>query len=141
MPITSALPRNCPVVDGVPFRRKRRNKRAIKPQLLTRASLDGRTNAAKAFDAIAGAIAADLGGESALSTVQKHLVEAFAGVAITVCDMNARKALGQEVDVLKQSQAISTMVRVASRLGIHRVAKPVTPTVDAYLKHKAGPAE
>lgn len=120
---------------------KRRPHRARRPQLLTRDRLDGRTNAAKAFDAIARAIAVDLGGEAALSTVQKHLVEAFAGVAITVADMNTRKALGQDVDILQQSQAISTMVRIASRLGIHRVVKPGAPTVDGYLEHKTEAAE
>jgi hypothetical protein len=105
---------------------KRRHRR-VKPQLLTREHLDGRTNAAKAFDSIATSIANDLGGEAALATVQKHLVEAFAGVAIVVNDMNARKALGQDVDLLQQSQAISTLVRLAARIGVRRIAKDITP--------------
>src|SRR5262245_60796207 len=57
----------------------RRKHRATKPQLLTRDQLDKRSNAAKQFDAIADGIAQDLGGEDQLSTVQRHLVEAFAG--------------------------------------------------------------
>jgi hypothetical protein len=118
--------------------RRKRHRGPTKPQLLSRAQLDGRTNAAKTFDAIARAIALDLGGEAALSTVQKHLVEAFAGVAITVNDMNARMALGQEVDVLQQSQAISTLVRLASRIGVRRITKDGTrPNVSEYLEHRA----
>ena len=40
------------------------SKRRRKLQLLTRAELDGRTTAAKQFDAIARGIAVDLGGEN-----------------------------------------------------------------------------
>jgi hypothetical protein len=101
-----------------------------KDRLLTRDNLDGRTKAAQKFDAIAEGIAQDLGGEEQLSTVQKHLVEAFAGAAIHVSDMNARLLLGQEVDILAHSNAISTMVRVAQRIGVNRILRDVTPTLD-----------
>ena len=137
IPDSVGIALDCPTATRAPGR-SRKLHRATKPQLLNRAQLDGRTNAAKTFDAIARAIALDLGGEAALSTVQKHLVEAFAGVAITVNDMNARMALGQEVDVLQQSQAISTLVRLASRIGVRRIAKDVTrPNVSEYLEHRA----
>jgi hypothetical protein len=106
-------------------------------QLLTRESLDGRTKARRRFDAIAEGIAEDLGGEDQLSTVQRHLVEAFAGAAVHVHDLNARLLLGEEVDITAHASAISTMVRIASRIGIHRVARDVTPpSVEAYLAHK-----
>jgi hypothetical protein len=42
-------------------------------------------------------------------------VEAFAGVALAVNDLNARLLLGEEIDIVEQSQAVSTMVRVAQR--------------------------
>ena len=113
--------------------RPRKPHRATRPQLLNRYQLDGRTNAAKAFDAIAEGIAQDLGGQDQLSTVQRHLVEAFAGAAVHVHDLNARLLLGQEVDILAHSQAISTMVRVASRIGVRRVARDVTPSLHEYL--------
>jgi hypothetical protein len=92
-----------------------------KVRLLSRDALDGRTKARKQFDAIASGIAADLGGEDRLSTVQKHLVEAFAGCALTLNDINARALLGEPVDLLAYSQAVSTLVRIASRIGIARV--------------------
>jgi hypothetical protein len=100
-----------------------------KARLLVRGNLDGRTKARRQFDAIATGIAADLGGEDRLSTVQKHLVEAFAGAAIHVHDLNARLLLGEQVDIVEHSQAISTMVRVASRIGLNCVAKDVTPSI------------
>jgi hypothetical protein len=113
--------------------RSRKPHRATRPQLLNRDQLDGRTNAAKAFDAIAEGIAQDLGGHDQLSTIQRHLVEAFAGAAVHVHDLNARLLLGQEVDILAHSQAISTMVRVASRIGVKRVARDITPPLHEYL--------
>jgi hypothetical protein len=103
---------------------KRRNSSRLK--LLTRTELDGRTTAAKQFDAIAAGIAVDLGGKDRLSTVQKHLVEAFAGIAIHVGDCNARLLLGDMVSILEHAQAVSTLVRVASRIGLERVPRDVT---------------
>jgi hypothetical protein len=96
-----------------------------KVRLLTRSSLDGRTVAAKQFDAIAEGIAADLrselAGRARLSTVQRHLIEAFAGTALTLQAINARILLGEEVDLTDQSQAVSALVRLASRLGVRPV--------------------
>jgi hypothetical protein len=108
-----------------PVAPKRRNKKAIRPQLLTRASLDRRTNAYRAFDSIARSIANDLGGEDQLTAIQRHLIEGFAGVAVTVQDLNARKAMGEAIDVAKLSVAVSSMVRIATRLGVNRVAKEI----------------
>jgi hypothetical protein len=108
-------------------------------RLLTRQNLDGRTKARKQFDAIARGIASDLGGESQLSTVQKHLVEAFAGAAIHVHDKNARLLLGEEVDIVEHCQAISTLVRVAQRIGLRRTARDITPSLQDYLTNRIAP--
>ena len=97
-----------------------------KLRLLTRQALDGRTAVAKQFDSIAASIATDMGGEACLSTIQKHLVEAFAGCAVNVSDLNARLLLGEKVDLAQHAQAVTTLVRVASRLPIGRVAKDIT---------------
>jgi hypothetical protein len=105
-----------------------------KPTLLTREALDGRTRARKIFDRIATGIATDLGGEDQLSTVQRHLVEAFAGAAVHVEFLNTRLLLGEKVEILEHSQAISSMVRIASRIGVNRIPRNVTPTVAEYLE-------
>jgi hypothetical protein len=90
-------------------------RRRGKLRLIHRDQIDQRTKAVQQFDAIATGIAEDLGGHDRLSTVQKHLVEAFAGVALAVNDLNARLLLGEEIDIVEQSQAVSTLVRVAQR--------------------------
>lgn len=104
----------------------KRSKRQTAPQLLNRAQLDGRTNAAKFYDRLVAAIYADLGGADALSAIERALVDAFAGAAVTVDALNMRLLLGQEIDLAKHATAISAMVRVATRLGTHRRARDVS---------------
>jgi hypothetical protein len=105
--------------------------------LLTAEALDGRTRARRRFDAIARGIAADLGGEDVLSTVQQHLVEAFAGAACHVHDLNARLLRGDAVDILQHSQAVSMMVRIASRIGVDRRSIDVTPSLADIIRETA----
>jgi hypothetical protein len=107
---------------------RRRSKKPTRPQLLSRDQLDGRTNAAKVFDRIVSGIVADLGGADQLSTIEMELIEAFAGAAVTLNNLNTRLALGQEIDLGQHAQAVTAMVRVATRLGLQRRAKDVGPT-------------
>jgi hypothetical protein len=105
-----------------------------KVRLLTRQSLDGRTKARKQFDAVVEGIASDLGGEAHLTTVQRHLVEAFAGCAVVVHDINARLLLGQPIDIGEAAQAVSSLVRVAQRIGVGRHMRDVTDLTDHITK-------
>ncbi len=100
-----------------------------------RSSLDGRTNAAKVFDRLVADIEADLAGRDQLSAIERQLVEAFAGAAVTLHHLNAQLALGQPIDVSQHAQCVGAMVRVAARLGLSRRARNVTPTVDEYIAH------
>ena len=104
-------------------------------KLLTRESLDGRTSAARKFDAVAHAIAEDLGGEGKLSAIEKHLVEAFAGVSVHLADLHTRLLLGEPINIMEHSTAVSTMVRIAQRVGVRRIARDVTPSVKDYVRH------
>ena len=106
---------------------------AGKLRLLTRDQLDGRTRAAQKFDAVARAIADDLGGEDHLSAIQKHLVEAFAGVSIYLGDLHARLLLGEKIDITEHATAVSTMVRIATRVGVRRIPRDVTPSLRDYI--------
>jgi hypothetical protein len=105
-----------------------------RPQLLSRAELDGRTNAAREFDRLVASIEADLGGHDRLSAIEVALVEAFAGAAVTLNHLNTQLALGQPIDLGQHAQCVSAMVRVASRLGIARRAKDVGATLGDLLR-------
>jgi hypothetical protein len=113
----------------------RRRHRPAKPQLLTRDQLDGRTNAARAFAQIVTDIEIDLGGRDRLSTIERALIEAFAGACITLQHLNVKLALGEEIDLGQHAQAVSAMVRVASRLGLERRARNCTPSIEEYARH------
>jgi hypothetical protein len=101
-------------------------KRRPRPQLLTRAELDGRTNAAKAFDRLVASIAADLGGLEACSALEINLIEAYAGVSVQVEALNVRQLLGEAIDLGLFCQCASTLTRIASRLGLRRRPRDVT---------------
>jgi hypothetical protein len=101
--------------------------------LLTRTQLDGRTNAARLLDRLVAAIEVDLGGADQLSTIERTLVEAYAGAAVTLQHLNTQLALGQEINLAQHAQAVTAMVRVASRLGLQRRQKDLTPTLAEYI--------
>jgi hypothetical protein len=135
--------------DGKPYKprclpglgppRKSRSVK-VKVQTLSCENLDGRTHARRYFLSVARGISSDLGGEDRLSTVQKSLVEAFAGIAVHVHNINAHVLRGDKVDICAHSLAISTMVRVASRIGLHRVARDIKSLHD-IMNEEVGEVE
>ena len=123
------------IVDFKPVR-ARRPHRSVRPKLLSINGLDRRTAARKAFDGLVAEIEHDLGGSEQLSAIEKSLIQAYAGSAILLDDLNARVVLGQEIDVSTHAQVTSALVRIASRLGLRRRQHDVTPTVEQYLRRK-----
>jgi hypothetical protein len=105
---------------------------------LTRDLIDGRCNAAKVFDRLVGSIQNDLGGRDQLTAIEVALVEAFAGAAVTLENLNTRLLLGQEIDLGQHAQAVSAMVRVASRLGISRRPRDVSSGLDGAIRQTWG---
>jgi hypothetical protein len=116
--------------DAPRKRRPRRDKRRqTKPQLLTRADLDGRTNAAKAFDRLYSEISSDLGNE--LTAVERSLVEGFCGATVVLQALNTKLALGQEIDLSEHAVVCSSMVRIAAKIGVSRKARLVNGLIEA----------
>jgi hypothetical protein len=105
-------------------REKPRRKTRSRPQLLNRQELDRRLNSVQQFDQLVADIKADLAGD--LTAIEARLVEAFAGGAVVLDSLNAKVLLGQEVSLAEFAGIASTMVRVASRLGLQRRAKDVS---------------
>src|SRR5262245_32057086 len=85
-----------------------------KLRLLTPASLDHRTRASKAFQAIIAAVTSDLGGESELSEIERHLVTSFAGSAVLQQNLIAKLLAGKEVNIEQFSNNASSLLRGAS---------------------------
>jgi hypothetical protein len=96
--------------------------------------IDGRSAAARRVYDICSAIAADLGGADRLSETRLSLVRRFASLATLAEEQEARLAEGKEVDVATLAGLSSTLCRLASRIGLKRVAKDITPTLAEILQ-------
>jgi hypothetical protein len=130
MEATLELPADPPAMalpSGGEREKRKRRRKPQHPQLLVRAQLDGRTSAAKLFDRLVLDVENDLGGPAQLSTIEHALVEGFCGAAVMLQSLNARIAAGEQIDAGAHALAISALVRVASRLGLARRARDVTP--------------
>jgi hypothetical protein len=117
---------------------KGRRTRQGKHRLLNREALDGRTIVAKVFDKLVCAIHQDLGGDQ-LSAIETCLVEAFAGSAVALDNLNTKIITGEPITnamVAMHAQTVSAMVRVANKLGTGRRAKTV-PSLNEWLTRKA----
>jgi len=112
----------------------RRRHRASLPRPFSRREIDGRSSAAKVFDRIVDSVEADLGGADQLSAIERNLVQAFAGAAVTLHHLNAQLMAGHEINLAQHAQAVSAMVRVATRLGLQRRQKDVGPTLGDLLR-------
>ena len=102
--------------DPTPVQKKRPNGHRKLPQI-TRDSLDGRTRITHEFRSIVDGISADLGGADRLSTIQRSLIDAYAGVCCVLTDINARALQGEPVDLLQYSTAVSTLTEGRSQVG------------------------
>jgi hypothetical protein len=89
-------------------------------RLPTRANLDGRTPGARYYDATIDALTADLGGEEAISAIERRLIENFAGLAVLSEALFVKVMLGKQVDYIEACHLSSTLVRIGARLGLRR---------------------
>lgn len=133
----AAPPDAKPLPSPSPVKRKRKSMRTTRPQLLLREELDKRLAARQYMDRLAADIQRDLGGKDQLSTVELSLVEAFVASTVTMSAMSAKLALGETIDFSVLSSTIGAMVRVASRLGLQKRSRDVTPSLDEYLQSVA----
>jgi hypothetical protein len=114
-------------------RRSRAGKYARKTRLITAEALDGRTRARRLYNQLISGIEADLGGRDQLSTIELALVQAFAGVSIHTANLNAHLLRGDSIDLTEHAAAVGAMVRIATRLGLQRRPRDVTPLPGNYL--------
>jgi hypothetical protein len=97
-------------------------------------NVDGRSAAARRFRDIVSAILIDQGGFDECSESRLQLVRRFAACAVLAEQAEAKLANGEDINISEHSLLCSTMVRVASRLGLERRAKDISPTLDDILR-------
>jgi len=96
--------------------------------------VDGRSGLARRYRDIASAIAADQGGADRLSEARLQLVRRFAAAACLAEGMEAKLALGEEIDIAQHALLCSSLVRLGQRIGIDRRLRNITPSVNDYLE-------
>jgi hypothetical protein len=89
--------------------------------------VDGRSKIARRYYDISTAIFVDQGGEDQCSESRKQLIRRFAAAAAVLAEqMEADLANGVPINIAEHATLSSTLVRLASRIGINRVPRDVT---------------
>jgi hypothetical protein len=126
-------------LDGGAARRERQAMRRIAKQkfaLVALENLDQRSHAFKRFRSVIRGVTSDMGGSERISTTERVLIEAFSAATVRMEDLAARQLLGdQKVEYSELASAISSLVRVAKRLGTERRPKDIQP-LSSYLNGK-----
>jgi hypothetical protein len=63
-----------------------------------------------------------------------QLIRRFAAAAVLAEQMQARLANVEQIDIAEHALLVSTLVRVAQRIGINRVSRDISPTLSDILR-------
>jgi hypothetical protein len=96
--------------------------------------VDGRSLLARRFRDIQNAIVADQGGPEHLSEARLQLIRRFAASAVLAEQLESKLANGEEIDVSQHALLCSSLVRLANKIGINRIAKDITPSLSDILR-------
>jgi hypothetical protein len=95
---------------------------------------DGRGIVARRYRDISNAILADQSGVENCSESRLQLIRRFAAAAVLAEQMEAKLANGEKIDVSEHALLCSTLSRLASRIGIDRRSKDITPSLKDYIE-------
>jgi hypothetical protein len=108
-----------------------------RPKRLTSlAQIDQRTIAARQVHETIAAIEVDQGGRDQMTTAMQKVAETAAVTTAMVNDMAAKWLNGEEVDPALFCTLANAQRRLFETLGFERIAKDLTPSVNAYLAQK-----
>ena len=99
--------------------------------------IDGRSTVARRYRDIVGAILVDQGGADLCSESRLQLIRRFAAAAVLAEQLESRLANGEQIQIAEHAALSSTLVRLASRIGIDRVTRDVTPSLGDLLREAA----
>jgi hypothetical protein len=102
---------------------------------------DGRLRIARRFRGIANAVLADQGGASECSESRRQLIRRFSAACVLAEELEGRLARGEEINISEHAQLSSTLVRLATRIGITRLPKNISPLPLDYARDAADAAD
>jgi len=126
---------SCSVARQKPVGHKPQGRSRVSNGRKTLPEADGRLKIARRFRDIASAILSDQSPDGAdqCSESRKQLIRRFAAAAVLAEQMESRLANGEQINVEQHALLCSTLARLASRIGIDRRARNITPTLTEYL--------
>jgi hypothetical protein len=98
--------------------------------------VDGRSLPYQRYRAIVTAIAVDQGGVEELSATRAQLIRRFAAASVLAEQLEVRIARGEQIDIQVHATLSSTLVRLASRIGIDRMPRDITPDPLTYARER-----
>lgn len=111
-----------------------RNRSRLSNQREILPGVDQRLAIARRYRDLVAQIAADQGGADRCSETRMQLIRRFASGAVLAEALEARLANGEEVDISEHALLSSTLVRLAQRIGINRIARDVSPSLSDILR-------
>jgi hypothetical protein len=116
-----------------PVRRNRHFRSRVTNGADVLPSVDGRTKIARRFYDVVQALIADQAGLDRCSEAKIQLIRRFAAAAVMAESLEAKLARGESISIAEHAALSSTLVRLAQRIGLNRVAKDISPTLSSYL--------
>jgi hypothetical protein len=98
--------------------------------------LDARTNAARRARQLVADLENDLGGHDALSAGLRELVQRTALLGALCEDLEVKWLEGAPIDVGNYALLTNAQRRLLTTIGIERLPRDVSPTLDQYLHAK-----
>ena len=98
--------------------------------------VDGRSIVARRYRDILAALTSDMGGDDRMSEARRQLCRRFTALSVQAETLEARLAHCEPIDLGQYALISSTLVRLASRLGIERRARDIKPNLHDYIARK-----
>jgi hypothetical protein len=99
--------------------------------------IDGRSAVARRYRDLCAALIGDAAGIERCSEARLQLIRRFAAVSVIAEAMEAKLANGEAIDIAEHCALSSTLVRLASRIGIDRRSKTLPTTLADYIEGRA----
>ena len=105
-------------------------------------NVNGNSPITRRYKDIASALLSDAGGLDFCSESKQQLIRRFAAASVLAEQLESRVANGEQINITEHTALVSSLVRLANKIGIARHSKTInTPTVESYLSSKRYAAE
>jgi hypothetical protein len=95
--------------------------------------VDARSQEARRYRDIAAAVIQDSGGLDRVAEARLQLIRRFAGIAVLAEKAESKLVNGEEINITDLSLLCSTLVRIATRIGIGRRSRAIVPHLSDYI--------